>query len=314
MNDSEFDLQVERYFEGGLDEAEMAAMEAELLRSSRHRERFWELGEIHALARDAARMGVVVPISSGSSGVWWTWRAVAALLVGLLLGVGGTGALWAVTTSLSRTHSERLLPLEVNGGAPLGSELGRGIQENQTWGGDVARWSGGNGFPRDSIRFVEAIGEVEAVNPTSCDVYRIVDLRSLRAGESGELVSLEFSAEFLDNRKEAGDQIRFTARIELFSGEPRDFLRRWPQSRVQTVSAGSNQVSSLGGAGGTWRRLTANAFVPSAADFALLQLVATRKSEGAPARFEEQYVGGIRLKVRSQPFPAGSSPDRDPQR
>jgi hypothetical protein len=236
------------------------------------------------------------------------------LLVGLLLGVGGTGALWAVTTSLTRTHSERLLSLEANGGAVVGAELPRGMTENQTWGGDLARWFGGSGFPKDSIRFVEASGEAESINPTSCDVYRIVDLRPLRSTESGEMVSLEFSAEFLDNRNEAGDQIRFTTRIELFSGEPSDFVRRWPRSRVAAVSAGSNQVSSLGGVAGNWRRVTANAFVPPAADFALLQLVATRKADGMPARFEEQYVGGIRLKLRTQPFSAGNSADRSPLR
>jgi hypothetical protein len=184
-----------------------------------------------------------------------------------------------------------------------GERLPPGLQGPNRWSGDVAEWAGAPEFSKATIRFVEAAGEVDLGPPSSCDLYRVVDLRPLLAARTSDKAALEFAAEFLDNRPELGDLVRFTVRVQLYSGQPEDFLRRWPESRGEAVSLGSELIRSSGGSPGVWRRVLAQAFIPRQATFAVLQVVATRAAQGGPSRFEEQYFRSISVKLRSSAAP-----------
>ncbi|MEY5024632.1 MAG: hypothetical protein RLZZ244_160 [Verrucomicrobiota bacterium] len=206
--------------------------------------------------------------------------------------------------SLGRVVELREATLQEERVRTAGARLPLGMQGSKGWAGDVAEWAGPE-FSKATVRFMEAMGEGEdeASSATSCDLYRVVDLRPLLAARSSDTAALEFSAEFLDNRPAAGDLVRFTVRVQLYSGEPEDFVRRWPESRAEVVSLGSELVRSSGGEPGVWRRAVAQTFVPRQATFALLQVVATRAAHGGPARFEAQYVRAISAKLRSAPTP-----------
>ncbi|MEY2598250.1 MAG: hypothetical protein RLZZ142_509, partial [Verrucomicrobiota bacterium] len=102
MHDTEFDSRVEDYLEGRLGMGEREGFERELQASALRRARFWELAEVHALVRESLRMasetGVTVPLRAGGRGEWrgWGgWGIAASLLLGVLVGFGGAGAVWA---------------------------------------------------------------------------------------------------------------------------------------------------------------------------------------------------------------------------
>lgn len=306
MNDVRFDSCVEAYLEGCLAEEDRQAFEQELQASAARRARFWALAEVPALVRDAARMSSVrlveEPVHSAFWRGWGGWGIAAALLVGAVLGMGGAGAVWAVANSMGRAMEVRQVALEDTVRAP-DQRVPRFFEGLTTWAGDVAEWAGPPEFSRATLRFLEAAGEGGTQPASSCDLYRIVDLRSLQAQRSLEESVLEFSAEFLDNREEGGDLVRFTARVQLYAGDPEEFVRRWPHSRGEAVSLGSDLIASNGGAPGAWRRVVAHTFVPRQATFALLQVVATRAAQEGPARFEHQYVRAISVKLRSPAKP-----------
>jgi hypothetical protein len=311
MHDAEFDSRVEDYLEGRLGVEEVEGLEQELQASALRRARFWELAEVHALARGAFRMAsetdMTVPLREQGGGGWrgWGgWGIAASLLLGVLVGFGGAGAVWALAGSLGWVVEIREATMQEDRERvrTTGGRLPSGMLGSTGWAGDVAEWAGPE-FSKATVRFVEAVGEGDLSSANSCDLYRIVDLRPLLPARTSDKAALEFSAEFLDNREAAGDVVRFTVRVQLYTGEPEDFVRRWPESRAEVVSSGSELIRSSGGEPGVWRRAVAHTFVPREATFALLQVVATRGAHGGPARFEEQYVRAISAKLRSASAP-----------
>ena len=299
-----FDALVEAHFEVGLSEAETAELERELLGCAQKRARFWELAEVHALIRDTqpienitpfSLLGTIPPLLGAS------WRAAAVLLLGAFLGLSGAGTVWAFTQS-ARTDGFRPVLLEEGSSGPRGGALPTGISASNAWGGDPAQWAPKE-FPEGTIRFLQAAGEGGETQPTSCDLYRIVDLRALRSEGKSAPSALELAAEFLDQRAQAEDLVRFTVRIRLYAGDPEAFAKRWPDPGEEPVSLGSELLRSYGGSPGAWKRIVAWTSIPKEATFALLQVVATRAPRGAAAAFGEQYVRDIRVRVQRQPVP-----------
>jgi hypothetical protein len=156
-----------------------------------------------------------------------------------------------------------------------------------------------------ALRFVRAEGDAAVANSpaNSCDVYQLVDLRSLKADAAGGEASLELSAQFLDARMEKGEAVNFTCRLHVFAGSPDSLRVEWPLTRLDALAFGAGVVQSHGGAPHSWRSVTAKVLLPPQADFAVVHLVAHKPKTpaGTDALFGAQFADDVRLTLKTQP-------------
>jgi hypothetical protein len=128
---------------------------------------------------------------------------------------------------------------------------------------------------KQALRFVCA--EREPALPddgaASCDVYQLVDLRSLKADAASGEATLELSARFLDTHTASADPLKFICRLFVFAGTPASLPAEWPLTQKEALASGSGTVDSSGGAPGTWQSVSARVLLPPQADFAVVHLV-----------------------------------------
>ncbi len=236
-------------------------------------------------------------------------RQFAAAAAGLLIGLFSASLVFAYAAPQAVVTASRLLALvdgsfegkmdHVRSGFP--SEFG-------VWSGDEATIVHGNA--KDGGRalcFERAQGDaaVEHSPADSCDIFQIVDLRSLRGkGDGGGDSVLELSADFRDARQEAGIPVRFGCHLYLFSGKPEVLQSSWPSILREALGAGMDACVSPGGSGaGDWRHVTARCVVPADADFAVVQ-IACGRVRGAGTQVPElghQFADNVNLTLKTQP-------------
>jgi hypothetical protein len=137
----------------------------------------------------------------------------------------------------------------------------------------------------------------------SCDVYQLVDLRSLKADADPGEATLELSARFMDARQKAGEKVKFICRLYTFSGAPDSLPAEWPLSQKEALAAGSGTFDSFGGAPATWQPVTTKVLLPPGADFAVIHLVVHKPKTptGTEAVFGDQFADDVRLTLKTQP-------------
>jgi hypothetical protein len=160
---------------------------------------------------------------------------------------------------------------------------------------------------KQSLRFVQAEREARRSNSGAgaCDVFQLVDLRSLKSeAELGE-TTLELSAQFLDTRDAPGERVRFLARLYVFAGNPEGLGKEWPLPRKEALATGSGIAFSTGGSPQTWQSVTTKVFLPREADFAVVHLLVnipeSWPNRTTPATFGAQYADDVRLTLKTQP-------------
>jgi hypothetical protein len=165
-----------------------------------------------------------------------------------------------------------------------------------------------------ALRFIRAEADVPSPStpPEACDVFQIVDLRSLKGQiQADEDGLLQLSASFQDRRAAAGEQLRFSCRIYLYEGDPQSLKNQWPSSQRRALCESGNYIESGGGAPQASRNVTVKAVVPAQANFAVIQLLAGRiNSPDRAARTDvppitapvlgEQYVYDVKLTLKTQ--------------
>jgi hypothetical protein len=156
-----------------------------------------------------------------------------------------------------------------------------------------------------ALRFVRAEREPALPNygAASCDVYQLVDLRSLKADADPGEATLELSARFMDARQKAGEKVKFICRLYTFSGAPDSLPAEWPLSQKEALAAGSGTFDSFGGAPATWQPVTTKVLLPPGADFAVIHLVVHKPKTptGTEAVFGDQFADDVRLTLKTQP-------------
>lgn len=231
----------------------------------------------------------------------WITRPMAAMAAGLSIGLFSASFVWAISSPKATT--ERLSSL-VDGSFEQRA-AGRGFpSQTGVWSGDeadIVERKTGDG--RKVLRFVNpGADEADpAGRAISCDVFQMVDLRPLRAGlvEAAD-VFLELSARFLDDRPtNTKTSVTFTAQIFLFSGDPSDMHAKWPFAAPESLASGASLLTTPGGDAGRWRLASTRVFMPSAADFAVIQIAA--RPNIRPAVLDSLYADDVRLTLKSQP-------------
>jgi hypothetical protein len=111
------------------------------------------------------------------------------------------------------------------------------------------------------------------------------------------------SAQFLDARMEKGEAVNFTCRLHVFAGSPDSLRVEWPLTRLDALAFGAGVVQSHGGAPHSWLSVTAKVLLSPQADFAVVQLVASKEptNNNQAAEFGEQFADDVRLTLKTQP-------------
>jgi hypothetical protein len=233
---------------------------------------------------------------------WFAWRPLTAAAAGIVLGMLCTSVVFGY--SMPRL-AQRVFEL-ANPGFELGTgKLPSGVPRRVgIWSGDeVELLVRPDLKPTEGaqvLRFVKAeIQEGLVRSARSCDVFQLIDLRSLRDHiKPGEEAALELSADFLDARGAPGPTVRFACALMLFAGDPAELHTDWPAALDDILSAGKDQIDCGDGLAGRWHRLTARCVFPPGADFALLR-VNVAQVNPVPVEFGQQFADNVKLVLKT---------------
>lgn len=283
MTDPEFLETLVRYEDGALSTAEIETLERALHDDPGRRREFAAMQLRSMALHDHFRQEAYRTPERATASTYRPWKARPALAAtaGLVIGLFCATVAWGMVSPRAVATAERLLTLadgSFEGGAvAAGFPKGTGV-----WSGDAAEVVFAEGMRaaegRRTLLFVKAEGD--AGDPEgraiACDVFQLVDLRPLRASVAtgGDSV-LELSASFLDARAaDSKPSVTFFCQIFLFRGEAESRHQSWPHCILEAIASGSAQLTTFGGSGDGWERITAKSLVPTEADFAVIQISA----------------------------------------
>jgi hypothetical protein len=233
------------------------------------------------------------------------WFAAAA---GLVIGLFGASVVWAFAAPKAVAMASTISAF-VDGGFEQGTGMiTSGLPTSYgIWSGDRAEFApGGMGVEgRQSLRFVQAEREpaLPDYGAASCDVYQLVDLRSLKSGGTSAEATLELSVRFRDGRENPGETVKCFARIYLFAGSPETLAAEWPLTQKEALASASGGFDSNGSTPLAWIPVTAKVLMPAQADFAVVHLVVHKPEtrQGTAAVFGEQFADEVSLTLKTQP-------------
>jgi len=260
-------------------------------------------GQLHA-ALDALNLDQA---SAPEKTVAFLSRGRALGLAAMLLAVGLTVASLGWMLTAYAEHSEiRSLGIQDGGFDALKGRVPDGFpSEIFTWGGDPSEITAADATHPTTLRFLEAAGEPNIPNSPrqSCDVFQIVDLKSVRDQllTSSEAY-VELQASLLDARSEKNAPVRFISKIYVFEGAPNDVAKNWPPQHDQVLASGAQFHVSHGGKSGEWKTLTTRCVLPPTAGFLVVQLGAgsAGKPGQASPQLGEQFADDIRLTLHTR--------------
>lgn len=235
------------------------------------------------------------------------WLAAAA---GVVIGLFGASVVWAFANPKAVATASRLFTLVDGSFEKGGGVIASGLPTSfGVWSGDRSEIvSDGAAAPaegRGVLRFLEAEREpaLPAYGAAACDVFQLVDLRSLKSPGADDDATLELSVRFRDGRAGKGEALNFFGRIILFSGDPSSIVPGWPFSQEKALGTAMVHVPSEGGAPDRWHLGRAKVLMPAEADFAVVHIMVhePESQPGTKAVFGEQYADDVRLTLTTQP-------------
>lgn len=318
MTDDYLDRLIHGHLDDVLGDVEREEFAARMCDSESARARFWELAEVHGMARDAARLAwpdeettVAVPrpmVSLRASVA--QWRPIGLVAAGLVLGVLMTGLAWAIARpSLKPLHVLLAEDFEttaapIAGGVPTAADV---------WSGDFSELVGGqsNVRPADGhrmLRFLRADYEGKP-NPGGYigEIYRLIDVRDRRAELAAGDAVVQVSARF--NAAPAADDEKFYASLSLYALDATTVtdgaLRNGTVllDRAEAVTRRSNQALDRDVT--TWQQMSTDLRLPPNTEFLLLRIAV---AHGPPTRsapghetFAAHYADDVRVVLARRP-------------
>ncbi len=310
MKPERLDALFDAWSESRLTPAEATELSAHLRADPEARARFREAAAFHGHLHAALDGLNLDQATAPAKTLDFPQRSRALGFVAMLLGVALTVASfgWALASRSDRAES-RSLDIHDGGFDGVTGQIADGFPARAfTWGGDPSEVVRA-GDHATALRFLEAAGEQTVPNSPrqSCDVFQIVDLRSVRDQllTSGEAL-VELSVSLRDDRPAGSETIRFISKVYVFEGSPADIIGHWPPVADQTLGSGAQFHVSRGGPDGAWRPLTTRCVVPPTAGFLVVQLGVG--SAGAPGstspKLGRQFADDVRLTLRTRPSKA----------
>jgi hypothetical protein len=306
MNDERYQFLFDAWSESRLTPTEATELSTLLRADPAARARFRTdtafHGQLHAALDELNLDQAAAPAKA----VAFPARSRALGIAAMLLAVGLTVASLGWMLSARAEHAEtRPLGIRDGGFDALKGRLSDGFpSEIFTWGGDPSEVSSVAGHPT-ALRFLEAAGEPNIPNSPrqSCDVFQVIDLKSVRT----ELLTsseayVELQASLLDARAQAGEPVRFIAKVYVFEGSPESIVGHWPPAADQVLASGAQFHVSQGDRPGEWKTLTTRCVLPPTAGFLVVQLGAGSAGQpgGASPKLGAQFADDIRLTLRTR--------------
>jgi hypothetical protein len=313
MTQDQLDL-LHGYLNGTLDEAGFARFQSLLRESAEARRTLRSLSTVEAkltqlaaIHPETVRLLSETARQSGPSFRWLSWRPLTAAAAGIIFGMFCTSVVFGYVMPRAVATASRLFALVDGSFEKTMGRVASGFpSEFGKWSGDEAEAVEESSVEGSrALRFVRAEREPALPNygAASCDVYQLVDLRSLKADADPGEATLELSARFMDARQKAGEKVKFICRLYTFSGAPDSLPAEWPLSQKEALAAGSGTFDSFGGAPATWQPVTTKVLLPPGADFAVIHLVVHKPKTptGTEAVFGDQFADDVRLTLKTQP-------------
>lgn len=309
MDDIEFIGLVLLYQDGGISPHDLVLLENAMVTCGAKRELFAETQVHAAILREKFRQEAFLKPRRVNVRGWFhsTSRllvAVSMMVMGIVMGLAGSGFVWAVSSNRI-VATMRPVPELVDGGFERSTgPLPSGFPDRTgIWSGDsLETVSGGarEGINRLRFRRAEADANAGRGRAISCDVFQMVDLRDMIAREGAQRESvLELSAEFADERPlNTNPSVTFFCQVYLFRCDASEVGRAWPANINDAVATGSAETTTLGSA--PWARVRAKCLLAPEASCAVIHLAARPNLRGPMP--DSLFVDDVRLKIKTQPL------------
>lgn len=305
MNDERYETLFSAWSESRLTPAEATELSSLLRADPQARARFRADAAFHGQLHAAVDEATLEQASTQASG--WARPSRSLSLAAMWLAVGLTTASfgWLFAARGEQAHT-RILSIHDGGFDGLKGTLPAGFPSKPfAWSGDPSEVTAADPAHPTALRFLEAAGEPSIPNSPrqSCDVFQIIDLRSVRA----ELLTsseafVELQTRLLDRRADAGTPVRFIAKIYVFEGSPSDGALQWPPQPDQILGSGAQFHVSKGDSSHPWQTLTTRCILPPTAGFLVVQLgVGSAGNVGDPSpQLGAQFADDVRLTLRTR--------------
>jgi hypothetical protein len=307
MKPERLDALFDAWSESRLTAAEATELSAHLRADPEARARFRADAAFHGQLHAAVDEANLEQATSPANVATWSQPTRTLGMAAMFLAVGLTTASFGWLFAARADHAQtRPLGIHDGGFDELKGALPAGFPTaNFTWGGDPSEVAAADADHPTALRFLEAAGEPNIPNSPrqSCDVFQIIDLRSVR----GELLGsseayVELQARLLDRRAQTSQPVRFIGKIYVFEGNPQEVARQWPPQPDQVLGSGQWFHVSRGGASGSWQTLTTRCVLPPTAGFLVVQLgVGSVGNTGDPSpKLGAQFADDVRLTLRTR--------------
>jgi hypothetical protein len=322
MSDAHWDYLIHAHFDETLTDAERAELSTLIRGSEAVRRRFWELAEVHALGRDAARMAWgdldETPVIAASAvrkpsdpRRLTRFRPTMFMAAGVLIGVLMSSLAWAVVRPFAEPEIVLLTEgFESTLTPPLANGLPRAAG---VWSGDltelVTAQADVQPFGRHMLRFLTADYKGKP-NPGGYigEIYRLIDLRELRHSVDDGHAIVQVSARF--NAGSMIEQNGFRTSLSLYALDAtvleNGTLHRGSTLLDRALAVTSRSQQELDQDTQTWQRLSTELRLPPETKFLLLRVAvahseSTRRASGHD-KFEAHYVDDIRVLLARRPL------------
>lgn len=324
MNEAYWDRLIQGHLDDLLNEAEQAEFAARVRDSEAARRRFWELAEVHGLAREAARIAwpdadvepnavaitpkpIAVPFVPAPARL----RPLGLVAAGLVLGILMSGLAWAIARPLAISQQALLLEsFESNetpdpDGVPIVADR---------WSGDfvesVEAQSGVRpAHDRRMLRFLRSdfVGKPTTGGYIS-EIYRLIDVRNHRRDFVDDEAVVQVSAVF--NAAPFAAEEQYMCSVAVFALDAatatNGTTKDPPQlvERALAVTRRSNDVLDRNPA--TWQKVSTELRLPPNTDYLMLRIAV---GHGMPSRlspdretFSAHFADDVRVTLARRPL------------
>jgi hypothetical protein len=316
MNDPHWDILIHAWLEDSLDESSHVEFSVLMLESAAARRRFWELAEIHGMAREACRVAeaeaqaspdFVFPRAAKSR--WFQWRPLAAAAAGVIIGMFSASLLWAVAaprTAVMHRQELHLANADFEDRVPPSPD-GVPVQYS-VWSGDFAEITGQQSgvSPKQGsrmFRFLRSDSTVSARPETTStgNIYQVLDMRSYRTEMADGQARLDWSAwlHWVPGPDEKG--MSFAVHLWTFNGDPSILPSNWRDHLYRETAKGGGRAI-FNDSPRVWQQMKGSMIIPPDTDFLVIELKAMPPESGAkgePHHFFGCYADDVRLVLNS---------------
>ena len=312
MNTTRFEQLLIAYEDDLLTPEELAEFKHLLAASPAARRRLVEAGVLRQIAACHVMPETIIEMPQRKRSAWIQWRPLTAAAAGIVFGMFCVSVAWAIASPQAVATVSQLFALVDGSFEKADGRMPSGFPAKfSVWSGEETEIVGGGSMKVPDggrmLRFVRSSERPAMAN--SCDIYQLIDLRSLGISQQDGESSLELSARFLDGRTAAGDPLRFILRLYVFSGSPDSLREKWPltwknaMTLPEALSSGNTLIQIEGKRPNVWRDVKAKALLPPNAEFALVHVgvYSPKAPSGASVEYGNQFVDDVRLMVQTQP-------------